>query len=97
MVGQQVAAVGQDDRDRQLDQVVVDESRSTGTRRYPVDQSDDHADDEIAANDTVASTGVTGSSTALIAIANRTSPVPSFSRLSPSTMVASVVAAPAGA
>ena len=44
---------------------------------------------EIAANDTVASSGVTGSYTALTAIANRTSPVPSFRRLSPSTMVAS--------
>ena len=88
-VGEEVAAVGEHDRDRQLEQGVVDPADDGGAPRATGDHADRDAQrDGPEERDRRVAGGSVGAVSAPTAMANRTSPVPSLSRLSPSTIVA---------
>ena len=82
-------AVGRDDGDRHLDQVVVGEAHQSLGDEPGTEPDRCALATIVTTNETTPSSSVTGSVTARMAMANSTTPVPSLSRLSASTTVES--------
>ena len=93
-VGDEVRAVGQHDRDRQLDQLVVGVARMTRVATMPTTSPIAALSATVVTNPTTPSSGDTGPVAAARRSGRATTAVPSLNRLSASTSVASRAGAP---